>query len=518
MSEYPYNLALLFDTIVKLNHNKKAFVYSSQVFYFQDLERDVAKVVSKIKSLGLKLGEVILILNNKDYPFYVLMLACIKCGIIYSNIDPNINQQWLVHIFNICNPSLFVGNFSENDSLKKVSEDHHISTFNVENLFSSSSESLNKPLSIAERINGNHIAYIMFTSGSTGKPKGVAISHQNLLHFIEWGKKKFQVTVEDTFVNVNPMYFDNSVFDFYVSIFNGASLAPIHQELIENPVELIKTVDRLRCTLWFSVPSLLIYLLTLKVLKEHHFKNLRIIAFGGEGFFKKELKKLYDLYSPRIKFVNVYGPTECTCICSSYDITEKDFDDMTSIAPIGALNQNISALVLDEKGEEAPIGELCLLGPNLASGYYNDPEKTSQSFLKYQGKGYCSTTLYKTGDIVERKGDLFFFMGRKDNQIKRMGYRIELESIEYALCEIEGIFEAAVLSVKNPVNQMNYLFAYIGSDHLNLNIKEVDKILRKKLPNYMIPNRYILKDHLPKNANGKIDKKQLKNNEEIVLR
>ena len=130
------------------------------------------------------------------------------------------------------------------------------------------------------------------------------------------------------------MYFDNSVFDFYTALFSGASLVPIKKEITTNLIELIALIDIIKCTIWFSVPSFLVYLQTMKALNDKTFQSIRIFMFRGEGFPKTQLKKFYHLYRHNAKIINVYGPTEGTCICSSYEISDNDFKEMNTLAPL----------------------------------------------------------------------------------------------------------------------------------------------------------------------------------------
>jgi D-alanine--poly(phosphoribitol) ligase subunit 1 len=356
-------------------------------------------------------------------------------------------------------------------------------------------------------VDGSTIAYIMFTSGSTGVPKGVAVTHQNVLHFIAWGKKSFGVTSEDNFANLSPMYFDNSVFDFYVGMFSGAALTPVARDLLTQPYELVPYVEKMGCTIWFSVPSLLIYLMTMKAISPGSLYSLRAIVFGGEGYPKVELKKLYDLFKGAADLVNVYGPTECTCICSAHFLTERDFDDLAGLPTLGRLNQNFDYRILDEDGDDSSTGELCLIGPNVAAGYINDVERTRKSFISLTDANRFMKRMYRTGDLVSEEDGLLYFVGRKDNQIKHMGYRIELEEIEHALVRLAEVNQAAVIYHRG---QAHYgkLIAFVACDK-EVEGQQIRDQLARLLPAYMVPSQMIVMSWLPKNPNGKIDRRAL---------
>jgi D-alanine--poly(phosphoribitol) ligase subunit 1 len=285
------------------------------------------------------------------------------------------------------------------------------------------------------------------------------------------------------------MHFDNSVFDFYSSIFNGATLLSIKDDIILNPRKLIKKLNVLSPTIWFSVPSLLVYVLNLRAFKNNDLQSLRIFTFGGEGFPKNKLRELWGLFGQRITFINVYGPTECTCICSSYVVNENDILD-NDLLPIGKMAPNFYPIVVDDENKVAiinEIGELCLGGPNVGIGYYNNIEKTEESFIDDPRFNKLKIKVYKTGDLVlfDSKREVFLFKGRVDNQIKRMGYRIELEEIENVLNSLNYVNESAVVYV-------------------------INQDLTKYLPNYMSPDIFVFLDQLPKNQNGKIDRQNLK--------
>ena len=356
-------------------------------------------------------------------------------------------------------------------------------------------------------VDGACIAYVMFTSGSTGMPKGVAVTHQNVLHFIAWGISRFSIDGADNFANLSPMYFDNSVFDFYIGLFSGASLTPLHRRLMNAPVAMIAYVARMGCTIWFSVPSLLIYVTTMKALTPASLPAIRRFVFGGEGYPKVELIKLYRMFSKQARLVNVYGPTECTCICSAYDLSDDDFANLAGLPSLGQLNPNFDHLVLDDEGQEANLGELCLIGPNVASGYFNDPERSAASFVTLTHPKRFMKRMYRTGDLVKREGGQLHFVGRKDNQIKHMGYRIELEEIEHALMKLPGVTQAAVIYHRTGT-AFGKLIAFVASAEA-LDDAALLRRLADHVPDYMVPSRLIVTDHLPKNPNGKVDRQNL---------
>ena len=293
-----------------------------------------------------------------------------------------------------------------------------------------------------------------------------------------------------------------------MSLFHGATLVPLTHELIKDAQQIVKAINGSKCTIWFSVPSLLVYLLTTKVLSSTDFESIRLISFGGEGFPKNKLKQLYDLFSNRISLYNVYGPTECTCICSSYLITDSDFEDMKELAPLGKLAPNFGYELLPVENSNANLKELALTGPCVGLGYFNDSERTANAFVQNQSNHYHAI-MYRTGDLVElRDNGYFYFKGRIDNQIKHMGYRIELEEVEAAFSSLNYINEVSV--VYERINtDFGQIRAFVSLANEKMEQKAILEDIRKILPSYMVPRLVNILPALPKNANGKIDRKQL---------
>jgi D-alanine--poly(phosphoribitol) ligase subunit 1 len=280
---------------------------------------------------------------------------------------------------------------------------------------------------------------------------------------------------------------------------------------VRDPKLLVDKVAKTECTLWFSVPSLLVFLQMMKAAGGDNLRSIRRFVFGGEGYPKAKLKELYDAYSSTSELFNVYGPTECTCICSSYKISARDFEDLRGLPPLGTLAENFSFLVLDDDGRAAPggeTGELCLLGPNVGLGYYNDPVRTAASFVPNPYNDAFHEVMYKTGDLVrvDTANGMLHIQGRKDNQIKHMGYRIELEEIEAALHCLEYVSEAVALHAS--VNGLSRIVAVVALCE-DLEDERIRRDVAQIIPSYMIPSTFHREPVLPKNANGKVDRQRL---------
>ena len=500
-------MGLLFSKIASGN---KGIAVDSSIsgykFTFDDLDKVSNRMAHFLIESGTENGDVIAIFNKKSFFGYASMIAALKVGAAYVNLDESIPIDRLKKILLMINPKIIFSGPSKKADLDK--DDFLIfENFNSNNISKLSEYPSSLPSQV-KSVRGDNIAYIMFTSGSTGFPKGVPITHKSIYNFICWTKEKFEISANDRISNINPLFFDNSVFDFYASLFNQATIIPVEDRLLQEPMKLVRYLSDMNISIWFSVPSLYVYILKLRAFKETDLSNLRSFVFGGEAFPKNSLRKLADLFYDRIKFINVYGPTECTCICSFYNVQKLDIDD-DSLLPLGEIAENFNYLIIENNNivnEENKIGEMYLSGDNLAPGYYNDNHLTSQKFIQSPLHNKYVDIFYKTGDLVSVKKNKIHFAGRKDNQIKRMGYRIELEEIEFALNSIEYINESAVISVNQ--NESIRIIAFIQSSEAD--VIKVRNDLREKLPNYMLPDDCVCLEYIPKNKNGKINRKELK--------
>lgn len=504
---YRCNLGRAFQSIAASHGERPALLLApGQSLTYSELDQLSNRMAHWLQSLGLGRLDVLALFNAKTANGFALMLAALKLGAAYVNLDEENPPQRLSKILATCQPRLIVSDHGLSEDVLRCCQANGTPALRAPEATVLAGISP-APANDLDRTTGGDPAYLMFTSGSTGSPKGVAIAHASVLNLIDWARDEFVITPRDVLSNVNPIHFDNSVFDFYGALFNGAALAPLGRELVTSAAELVKRVDALGCTLWFSVPSLLIYLMTMRQLQQQTWPRLRCLIFGGEAYPKKELKRLFDCFHGRARLVNVYGPTECTCICSAYTLAESDFANSETLAPLGRLAANFDHLLLadDRTPAHGAIGELCLLGPQLAIAYYNDAERTARSFVANPACKHFRQTMYRTGDLVREDAQgLLWFIGRSDNQIKHLGYRIELEEIEVALNALPPVARAVAL-YQRIREQHGQIVAFV-STHEATSEAAIRDALKERLPVYMIPGRVEILAELPSNANGKVDR------------
>jgi amino acid adenylation domain-containing protein len=371
------------------------------------------------------------------------------------------------------------------------------------------------PSDMLDYRNGSaHPAHILFTSGSTGTPKGVVIAHRNVIHFVEWAKRYFQLSPTDRLSGHPPLHFDLSTFDVFGTLATGAELHLVSPEINLSPHALARFIRAEELTQWFSVPSLLSYMAKFDVVRGNDFPALRRLLWCGEVFPTAALR-YWMARLPHVTFTNLYGPTEATIASSYYTVPSCPEEDGTLI-PIGTPCAGEQLFVLDEALRPVPpgeVGELYIRGVGLSPGYWRDPEKTRAAFLPSPFSSDPADRIYRTGDIA-RIGDdgLVYFLGRADSQVKSRGYRIELGEIETALNALSVIQECAVVAVPTDGFEGTMICcAYVPRPAAAASVTPaaVRKELAKALPAPMLPSHWRVFERLPRNANGKFDRRQL---------
>jgi amino acid adenylation domain-containing protein len=355
--------------------------------------------------------------------------------------------------------------------------------------------------------------HILFTSGSTGTPKGVVITHSNVIHFIDWALRYFGTVPSDRISGHPPLHFDLSTFDIYGTLLAGAELHLVPPSLNLLARELAEFIRRNELTQWFSVPSTLSYLRKFDAVGWNDFPSLRRVLWCGE-VLPTPVLRYWMQRVPHASFTNLYGPTEATIASSFFTVATCPPSDTDDI-PIGRPCPGEELLVLDQELRPVPreeIADLYIAGAGLSPGYWRDEQKTKEAFLPDPRLPGDGRRIYRTGDLATNGADgLFHFVGRRDTQVKSRGYRIELGEIESALNTLDGLKDCAVVAVETGgFEGVAICCAYATDVEAPVPPTQVRKELGGLLPPYMIPSQWITMDALPKNVNGKTDRRALK--------
>jgi amino acid adenylation domain-containing protein len=350
------------------------------------------------------------------------------------------------------------------------------------------------------------LAYLFFTSGTTGVPKGVPISHRNLNAFAAAviADPSYAFGPEDRFLQMFELTFDLSVMSLLAPLAVGASCHVVPAVGVAS-LHIARLLDERALTVALMVPSVLSYLR--RYLGELRFPALRHSLFCGEAL-SHSLTEEWAACVPQAHIRNVYGPTEATIFCTEFnwDARSSAEQSRNDIVPIGRPLAGTVLRVVDDRGMPVPAGtqgELCLSGPQVATGYWRDPVRSRAVFVDTGGDGVA----YRTGDLamVNAQGN-YLFRGRADAQIQVDGHRVELGEVEHHLRSFLDGAAVAAAPFRTPDGRQEFVaFIERAADEE----RPVLEYLRTRLPDYMLPRRVVSVPTLPINLNGKVDRKEL---------
>ena len=485
--------------------DKVAVTDNNTEYTFSQLHDLSERLATYIASISQEIRRPIAVFLPKTALTVIADLAIIKSANFYTNLDEKSPPERLEKLLNNVSPLLIF----TNQALMSILTAVGIAESQIICLDEIDIASLDKDDEALQARRKSTIdtdpLCLINTSGSTGVPKSVILNHKSTIDFIDWCLDNFDFDMSDSFGSLSPLYFDIYTLEIYVSLKTGATLHLIPEQTAAFPAQLVEFLNKKRVTFIFWVPTIMVNIANLGLLDKFDLTHIRRIFFAGEVFPTKHLN-MWRRSLPATQFVNLYGPIEITVDCT-YFIFDRDFEDDAPI-PIGYPCFNSDVFILNEEDElvtPGQIGELCVRGSSLAMGYYNNPEQTAKAFVQNPLNDAYPEIIYRTGDLVH-VNDLgeIMFDGRKDFQIKHLGYRIELAEIENAVQALSEVRNACVLydKEKKAIILIFETFAEVTSKQLRMS-------LQSRLPKYMLPTVFIEVDEMPRNPNGKIDRQAL---------
>ncbi len=443
---------------------------------------------------------VAVIMTDRSVRCVAAMLGVVYAGCPYSPLDAAMPTERLQVILEQLQPGAILCDEATRESVEKAGWPCPVLTY--EQLAAAEADE-EKLAWIRERVSTWDILSILFTSGSTGVPKGVAQCHRSYIAYTETNTERFGFTMDDVYANQSPFFYANSITDIYPPIKFGAKVYVMPTRCLSFPKLLIDTLQEKGVTVLCMTPSSYVKAASSGVMTENCLPALKYIVLSGEAAHWQTLA-VWLSAAPRAKVWNFYGSTELLGVAVKR--LERTYSD-SELIPVGRLYPGVEVLIVDEDGNELPRGEkgeMYIANPWLFSGYYRDKARTDAAFTDDPlGRGY-RTRYFCTGDIGAISEDgMLTVHGRKDSQIKRAGYRMELGEVEVALRQIPGWENGLALYDKESGKLCCF---WTGA----LTQKEILAALKKSLPRYALPDTYIHLEEMPYTATMKIDRVKLR--------
>ncbi len=479
----------LFKEQVTQNPNAIAVVDAQSSITYQQLDRQSDILAVRFKELGVTDGSFVSIMLPRTKDFLVVVIATFKAGGAYVPLDSDIPEDRLHFMLKDSQTAVLL---TTREWLSKTESFKDIPILLIEDV------DWMIPSVAIDDSNPASLAYMIYTSGSTGEPKGVTVTHEAMMNFIIWLKETEDLKAGEQCAIHTNFVFDGSLFDLYPPLISGATLHILSSSL---------RMDLHGMYRYFIDHHIVGLLLTTQMgmmMMRNYELPLRFLMVGGE--------KLTGFHiPPTMKLYNCYGPTEFA-VCSAYHQVDRlrRYDNI----PIGRPVPNTVSVVVDSKGHLLPrgiTGELCLIGRQIAQGYWNRPELTEESFTDCPF--IAGEKMYHTRDLVRwnEEGELEY-LGRMDNQLKIRGYRIELGEIEHNIAEYPDVTSAAVIVHQGQKSQ--YLVGYFTSKTL-IDPELIQVHLKHLLPDYMIPQFLVHLSAMPMTINGKVNRQALIDSQQL---
>ncbi|RDH44713.1 non-ribosomal peptide synthetase [Zooshikella ganghwensis] len=458
---------------------------------YHELNQSANKLARYLLENNVKPGDIVATHLPRSPSIIIATLAILKVGAVYLPIDTQSPLSRKTYILNDSGAKFIIcAKPSTTEEIKTAIAIKHI----MIDSDSFDHYSAENPLLTDKP---SDIAYIIYTSGSTGKPKGTQGHHQGIINLAQYFGQYLALTPSDCFLQFANCAFDASLFETFITLLNGCTLSLVSDEVIDDFRTFEAYLNQQHVTVAVLPPTYLRHLIP------NNIQSLKTLITAGSATHYSLVEKWWD----KVRYINAYGPTEASVCASVFDVSQLPLaalkENYKSI-PIGFPIDNVRLDIVDVNLQLLPDGipgELCISGLSVALGYHCQPELTNKAFMP--NPHAPKLMMYKTGDMARRLEDgTIEFLGRKDDQVKVRGYRIELAEIEATIQQLSYIQDAVV--VVDTQEQLHGF--YLGEDHHATDIRAV---LHQQLPSYMVPHTLTAHSVFPLTPNGKIDKEAL---------
>lgn len=466
-----------------------AVIDHGQQLSYGELWARAASVAANICQHAPKPRSIIAVALPRSAEFIAALLGVLRAGHTFLPIDPRLPVDRIRYLI-------------ENSGCKLVITSDQQSTEGWPQVARIRMEALDPDIhwQAPRGLSCRDAAYLIYTSGSTGTPKGVVVEHRQVVNNISWRQRTWPLTSQDNVLHNHSFSFDPSIWAVFWPLLVGGTLVLADARTMEDSTALLDLIIRHDVSVLGGVPSLL------GTLIDHPFANdcraVKLVLSGGEVLNPELARKIQKVWQADV--ANLYGPTEATIDALYFTIRENG----KGAIPIGYPVDNTQAYIVDQDLNPVPPGvpgEIILAGQNLARGYLGKSAETAQRFLPNPfGEG----RVYATGDLGRRwPSGAISYLGRRDQQVKIRGHRIELNEVAHLLCQALELKEVIVFA------------QHAGTEHARLvaaveqlpgqQSESIKQQLLRHLPSHLIPSQFLLLDELPRTATGKVDMLEL---------
>jgi amino acid adenylation domain-containing protein len=479
----------LLEEQARLRPDTVAVRYGSQSLTYWDLNLRANRLASFLKSRGVSQGVFVALCAERSLEQMVAVPAILKAGAAYVPLDPAYPSERLAFMLEDCGAPLILTQSALAGSLPA----HRAETVRLDTIDLSAPSADENPTRF---VSPESPVYIIYTSGSTGKPKGVVMPHRPLVNLLHWQKHVLPAAART--LQFAPLSFDVSFQEIFSTWHAGGTLFLIDEALRRDASRLWEFIVR------EEIERLFLPFVALQQLAEvatQPCKLCDVITAGEQLRITPPIRRMFrNLKGSTLH--NHYGPSE-THVVTAYTLGGMP-DDWPPLPPIGRPIPNTMIHLIDENGQKAEAGELCIGGECLCRGYLDRPQLTADKFVTLD----TGELIYKSGDLARRlpDGDLEF-LGRIDGQAKVRGFRVEPGEIEIMLSEHPTVRDIVVVA-KSDASGNNRLIAYVIGGQ-NFTVGTLRDFARQKLPDYLVPSLFVALPAFPLTPSGKVDRRSL---------
>jgi fengycin family lipopeptide synthetase D len=492
-----YTIHQLFEEQVGKAPGSIAISGNDTVLTYTELNKRADDLAAVLINNGLKKGDVVAVLAVRNERLIISLLAILKAGGVYLPVDPNHPLDRIAFMFEdtSCLYVLKTGNIEQ--PIARLIAEKQIRVLDTDVKIDGA-----KPM--LPQVGAKDSAYIIYTSGSTGKPKGVIVEHGSIVNYISWANRYYLKGQRSNMPLFTSIAFDLTLTAIFTPLATGNEIVIYNEG--EEGLLIEKIITENRVDVIKLTPAHLNILNNIEPFPIPQNNRIRTLIVGGEALDSRLAADIYHKFENNIEIFNEYGPTEATVGCMIYKF---DPEDIFPAVPIGKPIDNTRIYLLDSDDQVCPpgiTGEICIAGDGLARGYLNRPELTSEKFTTVAI--LPNERIYRSGDLGKwlSDGDMIF-VGRKDEQLKINGYRIEPGEIKATLLRHKAIKQAVVIPFENKPGS-KVLAAYFVSDQ-PIDDSLLKTFLTGQLPFFMVPAYFIQVNAFTLTSNGKINKKAL---------